>query len=195
MGEQIVQQTVNSNQIQSILLRYFNPVGAHPSIQIGEIPIGRPANLVPAITQTAIGKLPQMSVYGNDYPTRDGSALRDYIHVSDIAHAHTLALNYLVAGKNKSNCEIFNLGTGNGYTVLEVIRTFEKISNQALNYAMSSRRAGDITAIFANNDKAKKVLGWIPKFNLEDMMKTAWDWERKLNKEENLFNAQDPTLN
>ncbi|MFT3909075.1 MAG: UDP-glucose 4-epimerase GalE [Ferruginibacter sp.] len=195
MGEQIVQQTVNSNQIQSILLRYFNPVGAHPSIQIGEIPIGRPANLVPAITQTAIGKLPQMMVYGSDYPTRDGSCLRDYIHVSDIAHAHTLALNYLIANKNKSNCEIFNLGTGNGYTVLEVIKTFEKISNQALNYTIGPRRSGDITAIFANNEKAKKVLGWETKYNLDDMMQTAWNWELRLNKEENLFNGQDPSLN
>lgn len=195
MGEQIVQQTVNSNKIQSILLRYFNPVGAHPSIQIGEIPIGKPANLVPAITQTAIGKLPQMMVYGNDYPTKDGSCLRDYIHVSDIAHAHTLALHYLIANKNKTNCEIFNLGTGNGYTVLEVIRTFEKVSNQALNYAIGPRRPGDITAIFANNEKAKKVLGWETKFNLDDMMQTAWNWELRLNKEANLFNGQDPSLN
>ncbi len=195
MGEQVVQQTVNSNNIQSILLRYFNPVGAHPSIQIGEIPIGRPANLVPAITQTAIGKLPQMNVYGNDYPTRDGSCLRDYIHVSDIAHAHTLALNYLIANKNTSNCEIFNLGTGNGYTVLEVIRTFEKVSNQALNYAIAPRRPGDITAIYANNEKARSLLGWMPKYNLEDMMQTAWNWQLKLNKEENIFKGQDPSLN
>lgn len=195
MGEQIVQQTVNSNHIQSILLRYFNPVGAHPSILIGEVPIGRPANLVPAITQTAIGKLPQMSVHGNDYPTKDGSALRDYIHVSDIAHAHTLALNYLIENKNKSNCEIFNLGTGNGYTVLEVIRMFEKVSNQALNYMIGPRRAGDIVGIYANNEKAKKELGWQTKYNLEDMMRTAWEWELKLNKEENLFKTQDPTLN
>ncbi|MBS1742570.1 MAG: UDP-glucose 4-epimerase GalE [Bacteroidetes bacterium] len=195
MGEQIVQQTVNSNQIQSILLRYFNPVGAHPSNQIGEIPIGRPANLVPAITQTAIGKLPQMSVHGDDYPTRDGSCLRDYIHVSDIAHAHTLALNYLLDKKNKSNCEIFNLGSGNGYTVLEAIKTFEKVSNQKLNYVIGPRRPGDITAIYANNEKARKVLGWETKYDLEDMMRTAWEWELRLNKEENLFNGQNPSLN
>ncbi|MBC7537122.1 MAG: UDP-glucose 4-epimerase GalE [Ferruginibacter sp.] len=195
MGEQIVQQTVNSNGIQSILLRYFNPVGAHPSIQIGEIPLGRPANLVPAITQTAIGKLPQMNVYGNDYPTKDGSCVRDYIHVSDIAHAHTLALNYLIAGKNTGNCEIFNLGTGKGYTVLEVIRTFEKISSHPLNYTISARRPGDITAIFANNEKAKSLLGWQPKYNIEDMMQTAWNWERKLQSEEIIFKTQDPSLN
>jgi len=182
MGEQIVQQTVNSNKIQSILLRYFNPVGAHPSIEIGELPIGKPANLVPAITQTAIGKLPQMQVFGNDYPTRDGSCVRDYIHVSDIAHAHTLALNYLIAQKNTRNCEIFNLGTGNGYTVLEVINTFEKVSDTKLNYQKSARRAGDIVGIFANNEKAKQLLGWVPQFNLEDMMRTAWHWELKLKK-------------
>ena len=182
MGEQIVQQTVNSNKIQSILLRYFNPVGAHPSIEIGELPIGKPANLVPAITQTAIGKLPQMQVFGNDYPTRDGSCVRDYIHVSDIAHAHTLALNYLIAQKNTRNCEIFNLGTGNGYTVLEVINTFEKVSDTKLNYQISARRPGDIVGIFANNEKAKQLLGWVPKFNLEDMMRTAWQWEMKLKK-------------
>lgn len=180
MGEQIVQQTVNSNKIQSILLRYFNPVGAHTSIEIGELPIGKPANLVPAITQTAIGKLPQMQVFGNDYPTRDGSCVRDYIHVSDIAHAHTLALNYLIAQKNTSNCEIFNLGTGNGYTVLEVINTFEKVSETKLNYQISARRPGDIVGIFANNEKAKQLLGWVPQYNLEDMMRTAWQWELKL---------------
>jgi UDP-glucose 4-epimerase len=180
MGEEIVQQTANSNHIQSILLRYFNPVGAHPSGEIGEIPLGRPANLVPAITQTAIGKLPQMQVYGNDYPTRDGSCVRDYIHVSDIAHAHTLALNYLIEEKNKTNCEIFNLGTGNGYTVIEVINTFEKVSAQKLNYTIAARRQGDIIGIFANNEKAKQVLGWNPAYNLEDMMLTAWNWEKKL---------------
>ena len=180
MGEQIVQQTVNSNNVQAILLRYFNPVGAHPSIEIGELPIGRPANLVPAITQTAIGKLPQMQVFGNDYPTRDGSCIRDYVHVSDIAHAHTLALDFLIAEKNKSNCDVFNLGTGNGYTVLEAIKTFEKVSGQLLNYVISNRRSGDIVGIFANNEKAKTLLGWIPAFTLEEMMLTAWNWELKL---------------
>ena len=180
MGEQIVQQTVNSNNVQAILLRYFNPVGAHPSIEIGELPIGRPANLVPAITQTAIGKLPQMQVFGNDYPTRDGSCIRDYVHVSDIAHAHTLALDFLIAEKNKSNCDVFNLGTGNGYTVLEAIKTFEKVSDQSLNYVISNRRSGDIVGIFANNEKAKTLLGWIPAFTLEEMMLTAWNWELKL---------------
>lgn len=180
MGEVMVTDTVKSNNMQAILLRYFNPVGAHPSIMLGEIPLGRPANLVPAITQTAIGKLPTMLVHGNDYPTRDGSCLRDYIHVSDIAHAHTLALNYLIEKKNSCKTEIFNLGTGDGYTVLEVIKAFEKVSGVTLNYQIGPRRSGDVVAIYANNNKAKTQLGWIPQYNLEDMMDTAWKWEQKL---------------
>ena len=181
MGEAIVQQTLNSlKDQQAILLRYFNPVGAHPSNLIGEVPVGRPANLVPAITQTAIGKLPQMQVWGDDYDTRDGSCLRDYIHVSDIAHAHTLALNYLVEKKNQTNCDVFNLGSGNGSTVLEVIKTFEKVSGEKLNYVIGPRRSGDVIAIYANNDKAVKELGWTCDYNLDDMMKTAWEWEKKL---------------
>jgi UDP-glucose 4-epimerase len=186
---------MNSNQMNAILLRYFNPVGAHPSNEIGEIPLGKPANLVPAITQTAIGKLPQLQVFGNDYPTRDGSCIRDYIHVVDIAHAHTLALDYLIAGKNKGNCEIFNLGTGNGYTVLEAIRMFEQVREQSLNNIISGRRAGDITAIFANNEKARQILGWVPQFSLEDMMRTAWNWEQKLKREETLLGGQNVFLN
>jgi UDP-glucose 4-epimerase len=181
VGEQIIEHAIYGNKMQAILLRYFNPVGAHPSIEIGELPIGKPANLVPAITQTAIGKLPQMQVFGNDYPTRDGSCIRDYIHVSDIAHAHTLAMNYLLEKRNLINLEIFNLGTGNGYTVLEVIKTFEKISSCQLNYTIAERRSGDVIGIFANNEKAKKELGWIPSFTLDQMMLTAWQWELKLN--------------
>lgn len=181
IGESIVCQTMNSLVGQNaILLRYFNPVGAHPSGYIGEIPIGRPANLVPAITQTAIGKLPQMQVWGTDYDTRDGSCLRDFIHVCDIAHAHTLALNYLIKGENESNCDIFNLGSGNGYTVLEAIKTFEKVSGQKLNYAIGPRRAGDVIAIYANNDKAVQKLHWNPALGIEEMMRTAWEWEKKL---------------
>ena len=125
-----------------------------------------------------------MSVHGDDYPTRDGSCIRDYIHVSDIGHAHTLALNYLIEDKNKDNCEVFNLGTGNGYTVLEVIKTFERVNEISLNYKISKRRTGDVISIFANNEKAKSILGWIPKYNLEDMMNTAWKWELKLNQQE-----------
>jgi len=185
MSEEIIQQIVKGNNLQAILLRYFNPVGAHPSNEIGEVPIGKPANLVPAITQTAIGKLSQMQVYGNDYPTRDGSCIRDYIHVSDIAHAHTLALNYLIDKRNKTQCDIFNLGTGNGYTVLEVIKTFEKISKQPLNYIVSGRRTGDVIAIYANNEKSQRLLGWKPQYSLEDMMQTAWNWELKLKEGKN----------
>lgn len=182
IGEAIVQQTMNSlSSHNAILLRYFNPVGAHPTILIGEIPIGRPANLVPAITQTAIGKLPQMQVWGDDYNTKDGSCVRDYIHVSDIAHAHTLALNYLLEGKNETICDVFNLGSGNGYTVLEVIKTFEEVSGQKLNYAIGPRRGGDVIAIYANNDKAVNELNWQLKYDLKDMMRTAWEWEKKLN--------------
>lgn len=184
MGEVIVTDTAKSNNMQAILLRYFNPVGAHPSILLGEIPLGRPANLVPAITQTAIGKLPTMQVYGNDYPTRDGSCVRDYIHVSDIAHAHTLALNYLIDKKNKKKTEVFNLGTGDGYTVLEVIKAFEKVSGVKLNYEVGPRRSGDVVAIYANNNKARTELGWNPKYTLDEMMDTAWKWELKLKEQE-----------
>lgn len=184
MGEVIVRDTVKSNSIKAILLRYFNPVGAHPSTLIGEIPLGRPANLVPAITQTAIGKLPMMQVWGTDYDTKDGSCVRDYIHVCDIAHAHTLALNYLFEKKNTVNPEIFNLGTGDGYTVLEVINAFEKTSGVKLNYSLGPRRVGDVIAIYANNYKAKSELGWLPAYNLEDMMNSAWKWELKLKNEQ-----------
>lgn len=183
MGEQIVKEAVNCSKNKAILLRYFNPVGAHPSALIGELPLGKPENLVPAITQTAVGKLPIMQVWGNDYDTRDGSCVRDYIHVCDIAHAHILALNYLLQNKNQTNCDIFNLGTGNGYTVLELIHEFEKTSGRKLNYKIGPRRPGDVIAIYANNDKAKSLLGWQPKYNLEQMMSTAWQWELKLKEE------------
>ncbi len=183
MGEVIVSSAVKSSPIQAILLRYFNPVGAHPSILIGEVPIGKPANLVPAITQTAIGKLPAMQVWGTDYPTRDGSCVRDYIHVMDIAHAHTLALDFLIDKKNKINPEIFNLGTGDGYTVLEAINAFEMVSGVKLNYTKGPRRSGDVVAIYANNNKAKSELGWTPRYNINDMMSSAWQWELKLKNE------------
>ena len=195
MGEQIVSETVKSFSTNAILLRYFNPVGAHPSNLIGELPIGRPQNLVPAITQTAIGKLPQMTVFGNDYPTRDGSCVRDFIHVCDLAHAHTLAIDYLVEKRNLSRCEVFNLGTGNGVTVLEAIKTFEEVSGQKLNYKIGPRRVGDVIATYANNDKAKTLLGWNPEFNLDQMMKTAWDWEVKVKKDESLYGSQSGILN
>ena len=180
MGESIIKDTAFVESLSTILLRYFNPVGAHPSTAIGELPIGRPQNLVPAITQTAIGKLATMQVYGDDYDTRDGSCIRDYIHVCDIARAHTLALQYSIKNKQPKSCEIFNLGTGNGITVLEAIKAFEKVSGLALNYQIGPRRAGDIVAIYANNDYAVKKLGWEIKYSLEDMMRTAWDWEKSI---------------
>ncbi|MEO6582879.1 MAG: UDP-glucose 4-epimerase GalE [Ferruginibacter sp.] len=195
MGENIVRFTVNSNKIQAVLLRYFNPVGAHPSINIGEIPIGKPANLVPAITQTAIGKLPGMQVFGYDYPTKDGTCIRDYIHVSDIAHAHTLALNYLIEKKNETKCDVFNLGSGTGYTVLEVIESFEKVSDIKLNYTLAERRLGDVIAIYANNDKALNVLKWKLQYELPDMMDTAWKWELKMQKDKNMFSDKNAGLN
>ena len=195
MGEQIVHEAVNCNNNRAILLRYFNPVGAHPSALMGELPVGKPENLVPAITQTAIGKLPMMKVWGNDYDTRDGSCVRDYIHVCDIAHAHTLALNYLLQNKNETNCDVFNLGTGDGLTVLEIINEFEKTSGVKLNYEIGPRRPGDVIAIYANNDKAKNLLGWIPKYNLKQMMDTAWKWEVKLKEDEKIFNTPNADLN
>ena len=184
IGEQIVSESTKTLAVQSILLRYFNPVGCHPSSYIGEIPVGKPANLVPAITQTAIGKLPMLQVFGDDYPTRDGSCIRDYVHVCDIAHAHTLALQYLMKDENKLPCEIFNLGTGNGVTVLEAIKAFEKVSGVKLNYSIAPRRAGDIVAVYANNELAKKQLGWNPQYSLNDMMASAWKWELKLKEDE-----------
>lgn len=195
MGEYIVKYTVNSNDLQAVLLRYFNPVGAHTSIEIGEILIGKPANLVPAITQTAIGKLPEMKVFGNDYPTKDGTCVRDYIHISDIAHAHTLALNYLIEKRNTTHCDVFNLGSGTGFTVLEVIETFEKVSGKKLHYCFAPRRPGDVIAIYANNEKAGTVLGWNPKYSLEDMMHTAWEWELKLQKDQNMSGGKNGVLN
>lgn len=195
MGEQIINEFSKSSDSRSILLRYFNPVGAHPSGLIGELPIGKPANLVPAITQTAIGKLPQMQVFGDDYPTRDGSCLRDYIHVSDIAHAHTLAIQYMIAGKEVKKCEVFNLGSGTGTTVLEAIKAFEKISGQPLNYIIGPRRPGDVIAIYANNDLARRELGWKIKYSLDDMLSTAWRWEQKIKMDESFYNSKFSELN
>jgi UDP-glucose 4-epimerase len=195
VGEQMLNEISKVQPVHTILLRYFNPVGAHPSANIGELPVGKPANLVPAITQTAIGKLPQMKVYGDDYPTRDGSCVRDYIHVSDIAHAHTLAVQYMIQGKAKSKSTVFNLGTGNGVTVLEAIKAFEKVSGVKLNYVIGPRRPGDVVAIYANNDFAKNELGWDPKFGLDDMMSSAWKWEQRLKADASFYNNVKTSLN
>jgi UDP-glucose 4-epimerase len=195
MGEQIINEFAKSVNTKCVLLRYFNPVGAHPTALIGELPIGKPANLVPAITQTAIGKLPQLKVHGNDYPTRDGSCIRDFVHVSDIAHAHTLAMDFLVSKKQQKKCEVFNLGTGNGVTVLEAIHAFEKVTGIKLNYMIGPRRPGDVIAIYANNDYAKKQLGWEPKYSLDDMMSTAWKWEQKIKADESFYSKKPADLN
>lgn len=190
MGEEIIMNVVKATDTKAILLRYFNPVGAHQSILIGELPLGKPANLVPAITQTAIGKIPQLTVYGSDYETRDGSNIRDYIHVSDIAHAHTLALQYLIDGRNNTNCDIFNLGTGIGVTVLEVIKAFEEVSGQKLNYIIGPPRPGDVVAIYANNNYATTSLGWEIRYGIKEMMKTAWEWELKVKQDEEIIKNQ-----
>ncbi len=180
IGEEMIIELSKQSATKFILLRYFNPTGAHPSSLIGEMPIGRPSNLVPAITQFAIGKIPSLKVFGSDYDTRDGSCIRDFVHVSDIAHAHTLALKNLAAGKQSSPFEIYNLGTGNGVTVLEVIKAFEKVTGKKLDYELAPRRDGDIISVYANNEKARKKLNWVPAFDLATMMKTAWDWELAL---------------
>jgi len=195
MGEEVIMNVVKVAQFKAILLRYFNPVGAHPSALIGELPLGKPANLVPAITQTAIGKIPEMMVWGSDYDTRDGSCIRDYIHVSDIAHAHTLALQYLMDNKNKTNCDIFNLGTGNGVTVLEAIKAFEEVSGRKLNYKLGPRRPGDVVAIYANNNFATSSLGWEIKYDLKEMMRTAWAWEQKIKQDEEILKKQQYLYN
>ncbi|MBL7886087.1 MAG: UDP-glucose 4-epimerase GalE [Flavobacterium sp.] len=180
IGEEIITDVAKVTNINSILLRYFNPIGAHPSAEIGELPIGIPQNLVPFITQTAIGLREKLSVYGNDYPTPDGTAIRDYIHVVDLAKAHVVALQRLLNKQNLDKVEIFNLGTGTGSSVLEVINTFEKVSGQKLNYQIVGRREGDIIEAYANTDKANAVLGWKAQSSLEDSLESAWKWEQKI---------------
>ncbi|KAA1243073.1 UDP-glucose 4-epimerase GalE [Aquimarina sp. RZ0] len=181
IGEEIIRDTckVQSN-LNAIALRYFNPIGAHPSTEIGELPIGVPQNLVPFITQTAMGLRKELSVFGDDYPTDDGTCVRDYIHVVDLAKAHVVALQRLINGKNKANYEIFNIGTGTGSSVLEVIQSFEKTSQQKLNYKIVDRREGDVTAAYANTDKANNELGWKSKHSLDEAISSAWKWEQKV---------------
>lgn len=183
IGEEIVSDVANVTNIRAILLRYFNPVGSHPSGHIGELPIGVPQNLVPFITQTAIGLREQLSVFGDDYPTPDGTCIRDYIHVVDLAKAHVTALKRLIAKKNADKVEVFNLGTGKGNSVLEVITAFEKVSGQKLNYKIVGRRPGDITEAYADTTKANNVLGWKAELNVEDALASAWKWEQKIRKQ------------
>ncbi len=181
IGEEIIKDSCKvAPNLSAIALRYFNPIGAHESVNIGELPIGVPQNLVPFITQTGIGLREQLSVFGNDYPTKDGTCIRDYIHVVDLAKAHVSALKRLVEEKNSANYEVFNIGTGKGSSVLEVISAFEKISNQKLNYKIVDRREGDVVAAFADTTKANTVLGWKAKSSLEEALMSAWEWEKKI---------------
>lgn len=181
VGEEIIRDTCNVNKdVNAIALRYFNPIGAHPSANIGELPIGVPQNLVPYITQTGVGLREQLSVFGGDYPTSDGTCVRDYIHVVDLAKAHVVALQRLLNGNNETNFEFYNLGTGKGSTVLEAIQSFEKVSGKALNYKIVDRREGDVTAAYADTAKALNVLGWKTELTLDDAMDSAWKWEQKI---------------
>lgn len=180
IGEEIINDVAKVSSVKAILLRYFNPVGAHSSAEIGELPIGVPQNLVPFITQTGIGLREQLSVYGDDYPTPDGTAIRDYIHVVDLAKAHVVAMHRLVENKNLEKVETFNLGTGTGSSVLEVINAFEKVSGKKLPYKIVGRREGDITSAYANTDKANQVLGWKAELSLEESLASAWKWEQKI---------------
>jgi UDP-glucose 4-epimerase len=180
MSETIIKDTVRATGINSISLRYFNPTGAHDSALIGELPIGIPNNLVPFITQTAIGKRECLNVFGGDYSTPDGTCIRDYIHVVDLAKAHIVALERLLEKKNKSNNEIFNLGTGKGYSVLDTIKSFEKTSGVKLNYKIVDRRSGDVEKIYADTKLANDELGWKAERDLDNMMQTAWKWEKAL---------------
>jgi len=180
IAEEIIADTVKVEPVKTIALRYFNPIGAHPSALIGELPLGVPNNLVPFITQTAIGLREQLSVFGDDYNTPDGTAIRDYIHVVDLAKAHVIAIDRMIGNKMKKPFEVFNLGTGNGYSVLEAIKSFEKVSGQKLNYKIVGRREGDIEKVWANPGFSNRELGWKAERGLDEMMESAWKWEQAL---------------
>ena len=180
VGEEIIRDLAKISDINAILLRYFNPIGAHESAHIGELPIGVPLNLVPFITQTAIGVREQLSVFGDDYPTPDGTCIRDYIHVVDVAKAHVASLQRLVSKANAEKVEVFNLGTGKGSSVLEVIHAFEKVTGQKLNYKIVPRRPGDVPEAYADTKKANEILGWKTQLTLEDALSSAWKWEKKI---------------
>lgn len=183
IGEEIIRDTCKVYEaLNAISLRYFNPIGAHPTAHIGELPIGVPQNLVPFITQTGMGLREQLAVFGNDYPTEDGTCVRDYIHVVDLAKAHVVALERLLEKKNKTNYEVFNLGTGKGSSVLEVIESFEKVSGKKLNYRIADRRPGDVIAAYADTTRANEVLGWKAQSSLDEAMASAWKWEQKIRK-------------
>jgi len=180
ISEEIIFDTCSVSEIQSIALRYFNPIGAHHTAEIGELPIGVPQNLVPFITQTAAGLRKQLSVFGNDYPTIDGSCVRDYIHVVDLAKAHVIAMQRLLSAKNSTDFEVFNIGTGKGSSVLEVVHAFEEVTGQKLNYKITDRRPGDVISVYADTTKANEVLGWKAEKSMKDALSSAWKWEQKL---------------
>jgi UDP-glucose 4-epimerase len=181
IGEAIIRDTtVSDKKIKAVSLRYFNPIGAHPSALIGELPRGVPENLVPYITQTASGIRDELKVFGDDYNTPDGSCIRDYLHVVDLAKAHVVAVKRLMENRNRNNFEVFNLGTGKGVSVLEAINSFERVSGVKLKYRITERRAGDIEKIWADPSYANRELGWRTLSSLDDAMKTAWEWEKKI---------------
>lgn len=181
IGEEIISDTCKVvPHLHAISLRYFNPIGAHPSANIGELPIGTPQNLVPFITQTAVGKREKLSIFGNDYPTPDGTCIRDYIHVMDLARAHVVALERLLDEKQETNYEVFNLGTGKGNSVLEAIKAFEKVSDTNLAYEFTERREGDIISAYADTTKANEILNWKAEYDIENAMASAWKWQLKL---------------
>ncbi|MFV0248477.1 MAG: UDP-glucose 4-epimerase GalE [Tenacibaculum sp.] len=179
IGEEIIKDTCNAYNLNAIALRYFNPIGAHKSAKIGELPLGIPQNLIPFITQTAAGIRKQLLVFGDDYPTRDGTAIRDYIHVVDLAKAHIVALQRLLTKSNKQNFEFFNVGTGKGSTVLEILNLFEKVTSKKINYKIAERRAGDITAAYADTTLAAEVLNWKTTKTLGEALESAWKWQQK----------------
>ena len=180
MCEDILKDFANAHQKKVSILRYFNPIGAHPSAKIGELPLGIPNNLVPYITQTALGIREKLNIWGNDYPTPDGTAIRDYIYVGDLAKAHLKALQKLLSAPSETLIDIFNLGTGKGYSVLEIVKTFEKANNISVPYQICNRRIGDITIAYANANKAEKFLQWKADTPLEEALRTAWEWQKTL---------------
>jgi UDP-glucose 4-epimerase len=185
IAEDILVDSIFANKdLEAIALRYFNPIGAHPSALIGELPIGIPNNLVPFITQTAIGKRESLRVFGDDYPTPDGTAIRDYIHVVDLAKAHVVAVERLLQNKRKNNFEIFNIGTGQGLSVMQVIKSFEKVTGMKLNYHICPRREGDVIEVWADTNFANKELGWKATRDIDEMMASAWKWELALKQKE-----------
>ena len=183
IGEQILKDCFNAySKFKTIILRYFNPIGAHPTGNIGEFPLGTPQNLIPYLTQTVIGKHPFLKIYGSDYETEDGTCVRDYIHIMDLAEAHIKSINYLISEKNKKMYEIFNVGTGKGSSVLDVINTFEKVTGENVPHKFIGPREGDVPIAFADVKKINNKMGWIAKFTLEDGLRSAWNWEKEIAK-------------